>query len=190
MTAIQHSAIGELHEALERANERAAGALSVHEHGALRQVTVWMEPASAPAVEACLGTAVTGDPGTFAGSDPAILRLGPEEWLIVGERDVEPGLRAALTGRRDAVVDVSDQRTTLELRGARAREILAGGCSIDLHPDAFGAGRCAETTLARAGVILVALDDAPAYRLLVRRSFAAYVVTWLLDAMIELGHPV
>ena len=63
--------------------------------------------------------------------------------------------------------------------------MLAKGCALDLHPRAFVPGRCAQTLLARAQVILEQLDDEPAYRLLVRGSFAGYVATWLLDAMEE-----
>ena len=83
------------------------------------------------------------------------------------------------------MIDVSDQRTTFELSGpARAECCL--GCSIDLHPRTFGPGRCAETLLARAGVTCSQLDDAPTYRLFVRRSYAGYFPTWLLDAIAEL----
>ena len=183
MTAIQRSAIEDLHEALERASARTGGALAIRELPFETHVCVRMEPASAPAVEARLGAAVPAGPGTFTAGDPAVVPLGPDEWLVIGD-GVEAELRAVLTGGRDAVIDVSDQRTTFELSGPGAREVLAGGCSIDLHPRAFGPGRCAETLLARAGVILLALDE-PTYRLLVRRSFAGYVATWLLDAMIE-----
>jgi len=141
------------------------------------QVAVRMDPASVPAVEARLG------------GGPALLRLGPDEWLVVaeGETDIEAALREVLTGDRDAIVDVSDQRTTFELAGPHAREILAMGCSVDLHPRVFGPGRHVETMLARAGVILLQVDDAPTFRLLVRRSFAAYMAAWLADATIELG---
>ena len=141
------------------------------------QVSVRMDAASLPAVEAQLG------------SGPTLLRLGPDEWLVVaeGEAAIEAELRAVLTGDRDAIVDVSDQRTTFELAGPYARELLAMGCSLDLHPRAFGPGQHAVTMLARAGVILLQLDDAPTYRVMVRRSFAAYVAAWLADAMTELG---
>ena len=189
MTAIQRSAIDELHGALERASARTGGALTVRERPFDTHVSLRMEPGSAATAEACLGTRVPRDPGTFAAGDAAIAWLGPDEWLVIAPpgAGVEAELRAALTGSRDGVVDVSDQRTTFELSGPRAREVLAAGCSLDLHASGFGPGRCAETLLARAGVILLAVDDTPTYHLLVRRSFAAYVTAWLLDAMIELG---
>ena len=52
------------------------------------------------------------------------------------------------------MTDVSAQRTTLELSAPGARDVLAQGCSLDLHPRAFGPGDCAQTLLARAAVIL------------------------------------
>ena len=82
---------------------------------------------------------------------------------------------------------MSANRTVLELAGPRAREVLTKGCSLDLHPRAFGPGRCAQTALARTQVILEAaprphgLPASP----LVRRSFAAYLAAWLLDATAE-----
>jgi sarcosine oxidase, subunit gamma len=187
VTAIRRSAIDELHGALEQASARTGGALTVRERPFDTHVSLRLEPGSAAAVEACLGTPVPREPGTFAAREATIAWLGPDEWLAIASPGAEAALRAALTGSRDAVVDVSDQRTTFELSGPRARDVLAAGCALDLHPSAFGPGRCAETLLARAGVILLAVDDTPTYHLLVRRSFAAYVTAWLLDAMIELG---
>jgi sarcosine oxidase subunit gamma len=44
---------------------------------------------------------------------------------------------------------------------------------LDLNQRAFGAGRCAQTTLARAQVVLVARDEPGAgFWVLVRSSFA------------------
>lgn len=188
MTAIQRSAIDEMHATIEQAVARAAGALTVRERPFETHVSVRMEPTSAPAVEARLRIAVPRTPGTWTMDEPAMLRLGPDEWLVVAQEDtdVETNLRAVLTGDRDAIVDVSDQRTTFQLAGPRARGLLAMGCSLDLHPQTFGPGRCAETLLARAGVTILQLDDAPTFRLLLRRSYAAYFLTWLLDAIAEL----
>ena len=86
------------------------------------------------------------------------------------------------------LIDVSAQRTTLRLGGSHARDVLAKGCSLDLHPAVFSAGTAAQTTLGLAGVILIALDDAGLdYRILVRASFARYLADWLIDAAEEFG---
>jgi sarcosine oxidase subunit gamma len=61
------------------------------------------------------------------------------------------------------------------------------GCSLDLHPREFGPGRCAQSTLAKAQIILHQLDDGPTYDLYVARSFAEYLWAWLEDASLEYG---
>ncbi|PBC49169.1 sarcosine oxidase subunit gamma, partial [Rhodococcus sp. ACS1] len=69
-----------------------------------------------------------------------------------------------------------------------ARDILAKGCSIDLHPTVFRPGTAVQTMLGLAGVILTALDDTGTdYRILVRASFARYLAAWLIDAAEEYG---
>ena len=102
--------------------------------------------------------------------------------LLVGLDRLAPDPARALRGV-GAAVDLSANRTTLELRGPASRDVLAAGCALDLHPRAFRPGRCAQTLLARAQVVLEQVDAEPAYRLLVRGSFAGYVATWLADAM-------
>ena len=112
------------------------------------------------------------EPNTVAG---AAIWLGPDEWLVLGGRETDfPDAAAA--------VDVSANRVVLELSGADAADVLARGCSLDLHPSVLGPGRCAQTLLARAQVILVR-DDVDRFRILVRPSFAGYVRAWLRDAI-------
>lgn len=163
------------------------------------QVDLRAEPADQALLErlgAAIGIELPLRPNTVSSaSDGArrILWLGPDEWLIVdadGTADaIVAAVRGALEDGRGAMVDVSANRTTLRLAGPRTRELLETGCSIDLHPRAFGPGRCAQTTVARTSAILLevgaALDAAggPDYRLLVRPSFAAYLASWLLDAV-------
>ena len=84
------------------------------------------------------------------------------------------------------MVDVSAQRTTVALRGEHVRDLLAGGCSLDLHPRVFARGAAAQTLLGQAGIVLMALDDTGThYQLVVRSSFAGYLTSWLLDAATE-----
>ena len=115
-----------------------------------------------------------------------VLWLGPDEWLVVAEGDAPdllPRLERAVAGLRAAVTDLSSSRTIFELSGDGARNLLAAGCSLDLHPRAFGPGECAQTLLARVPVILDQLDDTPGYRILVRRSYARWLIDWIIDAV-------
>jgi sarcosine oxidase subunit gamma len=104
-----------------------------------------------------------------------VLWLGPDEWLVLGGREADHP-RAA------AAVDVSANRVVLELQGDDAAEVLAQGCSLDLHPSVFAPGSCAQTLLARAQVILVRPAESR-FLVLVRPSFAPYLRAWLEDAI-------
>jgi sarcosine oxidase subunit gamma len=116
------------------------------------------------------------------------LWLGPDEWLFVGpdgERDIlEQALRSGLNGAFGSIVDVSANRTVLEIGGPKARELLAHAIPIDLDARWFGPGHCAQTLLAEAQVIVERRDQS-AFHVFVRASFACYVADWLLDAAAE-----
>jgi sarcosine oxidase, subunit gamma len=131
-------------------------------------------------------------PATWVETDTVrVIWLGPDEWLVTSPfqtpQGLESGLRDAVDGR-GAVVDVSAQRATLWLTGKHARDLLSAGCSVDLHPRVFGRGSATQALIGLTSVVLVALDDSgTSYHLLVRASFAQYLVDWLLDAALEYG---
>jgi sarcosine oxidase subunit gamma len=143
------------------------------------------------AVKDTLGVTLPTSASTAStGAGHAILWLGPDEWLVVGAADAPSPISAlaeALAGQHAAVVDVSDARVCITIRGDRARDVLAKGCPLDLHPRAFGPGRCAQTVLAKAHVLVYQSDDGPSFDLYVGRSFADYVWRWLEDAAREYG---
>jgi len=119
----------------------------------------------------------------------SVLWLGPDEFLVVTEPGREATLAASLTaalrGRRGAVVDISDSRATIALSGLHARDLLAKGSGLDLHPRAFSPGRCAQSFLAKVKIALRQLDEAPSYQIIVERSVAEYLWRWLVDAASE-----
>jgi Glycine cleavage system T protein (aminomethyltransferase) len=102
-----------------------------------------------------------------------VLELGPGWWLIVG--DDEPVVHSG------CAVDVSAQRTVIELSGPGVRDVLITGCPIDLHPSVFEVGQHAQTLLAQTQVI-VQRTAPDTYRVFVRASYAGYLADWLLDA--------
>ncbi|WP_037604326.1 sarcosine oxidase subunit gamma [Streptacidiphilus rugosus] len=132
-------------------------------------------------------------PGRFTriGERLDALRLGPDEWLVVGPDGAQGAIRDLLEPVLDpeygSLVDVSANRTVLELAGPAARSVLEKGCSIDLHPRVFPPGSCVQTLLSKVQVILrrTIVAPGPAYQLFVRPSFADYLARWLLDAMAE-----
>jgi sarcosine oxidase, subunit gamma len=137
-----------------------------------------------------LGVHLPTTPSTWVETDRVqVIWLGPDEWLVTSSfhtaQELEVGLREAVRGR-GAVVDVSGQRTTLWLTGENARDVLAAGCAIDLHPRVFRSGAAAQTLLGLTSVMLLALDDTgTSYYIHVRSSFAQYLAKFLLDAAIE-----
>ena len=138
------------------------------------------------AVAEAVGLDLPLDPNTAAsGLDRSALWLGPDEWLIVGPAGqaavIQASIRKAVQGS-GSVVDVSANRTAISVQGKAARELLAFGCAIDLDARAFGPGRCAQTMLAKAQVIIQHLGAGPGFVVYVRASFATYLADWLLDA--------
>ena len=151
----------------------------------LPQLDVRCSPRVAERVGAALGVPLPTTPNTVGSKGQrSILWLAPDEWLVVdeGSAATEREVRAAFAPDWGAVTDVSANRVLFELSGPSARDTLARGCPLDLHPRVFRPGTCAQTLLARTAVIVWQTDAAPTFRLLVRASFAEHVRRWLSDA--------
>jgi sarcosine oxidase, subunit gamma len=143
------------------------------------------EPARA-AAERAFGTPVpTAACRAGVAGERAALWLGPDEWLLIapaaGAGGVRSGLESALSGLACSLVDVSHRQIGLEAAGAHAELLLAAGCPLDLHPDAFPVGMCTRTRLAKTEIVLWR-TGADAFRLEVSRSFAAYLSAFLAEA--------
>ena len=117
----------------------------------------------------------------------SVLWLAPDEFLVVGREDateLTERLGADIGGLPGQVVDVSANRTTLELSGPHAGAVLGKSCQLDLHPRQFPAGRAVVTLLESVGVIIWRTGDAT-WRVMPRASFTPHTVRWLLDGMRE-----
>ncbi|MDO5493421.1 MAG: sarcosine oxidase subunit gamma family protein [Nesterenkonia sp.] len=130
------------------------------------------------------GETVTGDP-----EGRHVIWISPDEFLAVepsglaGLIDVS-GIEGALEGMPGQIVDLSGNRTILELTGPSARSVLEKGCHVDLHPRAFPVGAAASTLLGPVQAIVHRTRE-DVFRILPRASFADYTVRWLLDGMAE-----
>jgi sarcosine oxidase subunit gamma len=143
------------------------------------------------AVKEVFGVEVPVEPNTVSPPDGGryLLWLGPDEWLAIvpdgAEADTVAAFNQRMEGEHFAVTDVSGSRDVITLSGDGAREVLMKGASLDLHPNAFGPGRCAQSGMARCHMLLHQTSDEPAYEIYVHRSFADYLWRWLEDAAAE-----
>lgn len=171
-------------------HEAAGGRPQIEEVPGLHYVNLRGDPAVpnvAGAVTDVLKIKLPLQPNTLCASQTAkVFWLGPDEWLLVSTSqsaaEIVSGLRLSLGGAHSAVTDLTSGYTTIGLRGASSRDVLAKGCTLDLHPRALGDGQCAQTLLAKAPVLIEALPATQGYQLIVRRSFADYLWHWLHDA--------
>ena len=121
--------------------------------------------------------------------DYRIYWLAPDEWLVVMPTgragQIQTELKAAFAGVFSSVVDNSSGLTRLKITGDNAANLLARDCPLDLHPREFKLGQCAQTRLAKAGMIISPLPDGSGFEIIIRRSFADYIALWMQDACIE-----
>jgi len=162
--------------------------------GDLGHINLRGDPANAElvtAVEEVLGQSLPVAPNTFSVGTHRAFWLGPDEWLVVttAEQAVTAAdrLHEATSQFHASVNDISGGQIAMLLEGSAARRILAKGCTLDLHPSVFPVGACAQSGLAKAGVLLGLLDDAPTFMIVVRRSFSDYLCRWLANAAGDAG---
>lgn len=181
--------------------ERASGEqVRLREVPFLTQITIRAaSPQAVKAVSGALGVPLPSAVGEVSqglrveGGAVSVVWLSPDEWLAVLGDEAETGvastavvesLNVALGERRGQVVDVSSNRTTLELSGPNARAVLDKTIELDLHPREFPVGRVVSTQMESVAVILWRIAE-DTWHLMPRASFSDHVVLWLADGMRE-----
>lgn len=170
---------------------------SLREIPFLAQIGIRAEPgsASASALESSLGGALPGGVGKVSQVDDgrSVLWLGPDEFLVIARDEADGGpdpaaltdeLVSALGDLPGQVVDLSANRTTLELSGSNAQDVLDKSCRMDLDLVAFPAGTAVNTLIESVGIILWRVEE-NTWRVMPRASFSTHVARWLLDGMRE-----
>jgi sarcosine oxidase, subunit gamma len=119
-----------------------------------------------------------------ADAERAALWLGPDEQLLLApaaqNQRVQTELSSALQGLAHSLVGVGQRQSAVAVSGPRAHDMLASGCPLDLHPEAFPVGMCARTLFAKAEVVLWR-RSAEEYHLEIARSFSDYVLEWMRE---------
>ncbi len=143
------------------------------------------------AVESVPGLQLPASPNTLSDGEHRVYGLGPDEWLILTEKQTLAGeLEASLKGIPAAVNDISGGSIVLRVAGAVVPEVLARGCTLDLHPRVFMPGMCAQSGLAKANILMGLLarsEQQSVFEIVVRRSFSDYLVRWLDHTAREFG---
>jgi len=150
------------------------------------------DPAARQALETALGAGLPAVGKAWVTGEATLYGIGPDEWLAVGADGpaLAARLREASGGQFVGVTDVTENYTTLVASGPAAREILAKGCPLDLHPKTFRPGDVAGSVIAKATVVLNLVSEEAGdarFEILVRRSFADYLFRWLEDAGRDVG---
>jgi sarcosine oxidase subunit gamma len=179
---------------LEGMNIGNVDTVSIRELAGLHTVDLRVAPgtpAQAAVLEA-LGTDLPVKTGQLSerkvsgGKEIHLLCLAPDWWLVVGFQEAVQRLEL-LKLRNEihfSIVDVSGQRTTIELEGPKVREVLAHLWEQDLREKNFHVGSVSQGLMAKAPVIVCHV--APfRYRVMVRSSFALHLWRALVDAAEE-----
>lgn len=171
-----------------------AATVAIRELPELHTIDLRVPPGTATqsAVAEALGMELPAKPGQILSgvisdsNEVHALCLAPDWWLVVGMQ--EATLRLAPLRLNDdhhfSAVDVSGQRTIIELEGPNARAVLAHLWEQDLREKKFPIGSVSQGLIAKAPVIVC--HTAPfRYRVMVRSSFALHLWKALEDAAVE-----
>jgi sarcosine oxidase subunit gamma len=153
------------------------------------RVQTWDLQAAAPSkAEQVLEITWPKETGVVGNGRVDMVCSGPTDWLVIAD---DPDA-AALLRRLDEAFEGSVFRATnasqalarIEIDGPEARELLAKGCALDLHPSRFPPGCCARTRVAGMPVI-VWCTQSSTFECIVTMSYAEYLISWLTDAALE-----
>ncbi len=139
-------------------------------------------------IKNCLGVELPTTALTSQQSDTATLCwVSPNEWLIMVAGDqtfaIESALREQLTGHY-ALVNVSGGQTLLSISGDNVINLLKKSGGYDFSGTDFVIDKVITTNIASAQALIrrVATNQ---FDLVIRRSFADYLFSWLDDAASE-----
>jgi heterotetrameric sarcosine oxidase gamma subunit len=146
--------------------------------------------AFAAAVEPALGMKLPAGGAQPARDRATVYRIAADQyWVLSRERDLARRLAAAVAPEVGSVTAISHGRARLALEGPDSRAVLATLVPVELHPDAFAVGDCAQTGTHHLAVLLER-TGADRYELTVLRSYAQVLWELLADAALRYGYDI
>ena len=118
------------------------------------------------------------------GDDPQSVWLGPDHWLLGGQRQTASALidrcEAELAGVLHSAVDQSAAFAVLRVAGGDVRDVLAAGAALDFRKSGFPPGGCRPTRFAEVAAAIVATGT-DEFEIYVDRGYGRYLRDWLED---------
>jgi sarcosine oxidase subunit gamma len=149
--------------------------------------------ATSNAIERILGMRLPDSGQSSINAGTTAIWIAPETWLLM--RDASGGgsfiqdlVKAC--GSSASVVDQTCGKSILRLSGSNAREVLAKGCRIDLHPSAFAPGNTSVTPIAHIQAVLMQIDAIPTFDLIVPSTLAQDFAEWLCLSAAQFGYEI
>lgn len=145
------------------------------------------------ALHSAIGLSLPGPGQSSTGGELAAIWIAPGAWLVLAPLIAPGELARRLAVAASDHASISDQtfgKTVLRLSGLRSRDVLAKGCRIDLHPRVFGPGRAGVSAIAHIGCVVVQVDEAPTFDLVVPSTLAQSFLEWLEVSAAEFGYEV
>lgn len=119
--------------------------------------------------------------------------IQPRTWLVTAPWRANGNLAGRLAGALGAsaaIVDQSFGKACIEIKGPHARDVLAKGCRIDLHPRVFAPGQSAITPVAHISCVIVQTGAEPVYEVILPAALSASFAEWLTTSAAEFGYVV
>jgi sarcosine oxidase subunit gamma len=110
------------------------------------------------------------------------LRLGPDEWLLIGPAGDQGPVGLA---EPFSLVDVSSRSVGFEVSGVAVVDALEAGCPLDLSLTSFPVGMCTRTLFGKIEIVLWRTAE-DTFRVEVWRSYAPYLTEHLRQAIADL----
>lgn len=146
------------------------------------------DPESPLAIASAVGFPLPRAGETAEKDERRVIWLGPSRLLVTASGTSSAGLSDAIASKAQnaAVNDVSSSRVIIRISGSNARDLLAAGCSLDLHKDVFKPGMTATTNVDHYTAILDCIDT-DTFDIYVARGFGMSFWQWLIEAAEEFG---
>ena len=120
--------------------------------------------------------------------DTRILWSAPNTWLVVSrKKDIIKTIKKKCSNEDFAVTDISHSRSTIQIKGPKAKEVLKKGCPINFNE--FEKNNCAGSVFHGINIVIDCIENNPqTFNLITLRSFGESFYHHVTDASLEFGY--